>query len=338
MIIVEASHINTGGSFNLLKYLLQSIDEKRLPAIVYIKYKHIYQELKDIGYKYIEIKQTTTIKTIYRFCLFRQNVFYFCSLPPFVHNKNSYVYFHSEYYSLKPQTNMRFKTKKENIKSFLYYFIIRLFKNNVSSFLCQTHRIAKQLKITYNLNAVVAPFYELPNVRKQATIPLYDFIYPAIASAHKNHERLFQAVNIVANTKKIKLAVTIANSNTRLINMINEINQQYGLTIFNQGVITKSEVVDLYSKSKALIFPSLVESLGLPLIEAAQSNIMVLCSDLDFAYNAISNPIVFNPYDVNDIAEKMQFFLMDKYMNVAQNVILKNEIDQIIDLFNNNGI
>ena len=51
-----------------------------------------------------------------------------------------------------------------------------------------------------------------------------------------------------------------------------------------------------------LIYPSLNESFGLPLIEAAQLDLVIIASDLPYVNEIISNYYSFNPLDINDIS------------------------------------
>ena len=61
--------------------------------------------------------------------------------------------------------------------------------------------------------------------------------------------------------------------------MITRINSLYDFhPVVNLGKISHDEVFEIYGRSKALLFPSLKESLGLPLIEANQLGLKVLVS------------------------------------------------------------
>ena len=61
----------------------------------------------------------------------------------------------------------------------------------------------------------------------------------------------------------------------------------------------------LYSYIDYLIFPSLSESYGLPLIEARFNDVKIIASDLDFVYDVCQPFLVFDPYDTDDMYEKI---------------------------------
>ena len=65
------------------------------------------------------------------------------------------------------------------------------------------------------------------------------------------------------------------------------------------------EIHKLYSVVDFLIFPSFLESLGLPLLEAKLYNLPIICSDLDYVYQVCSPLSTFNPLSSFDIANSI---------------------------------
>jgi glycosyltransferase involved in cell wall biosynthesis len=74
------------------------------------------------------------------------------------------------------------------------------------------------------------------------------------------------------------------------------------LVIKNLGVLEQYMLYEKYSELGYLIYPSLNESFGLPLIEAAQLDLVIIASDLPYVNEIISNYYSFNPLDINDIS------------------------------------
>ncbi|GAB6869046.1 glycosyltransferase [Bacteroides rodentium] len=335
MIIVEASHINNGGSFVLLKYLLKELERRQVCSVVYVKYEHVYKDLLVYPFHYVKIEKTSTLLTLFRYAERRTNVLFFCSLPPFVYCENSYVYFHSEYYSCKPKLCNTDKSTYEKIKSYIYYFWINSFKKNVNSFFCQTSLVENNLKQTYSLEPIILPFYSLPIVpENEQFCKEYDFFYPAIGTKHKNHILLFKAFEKLLSRKKAVLAVTISDRFCHLFPYIDKVNAKYPHSIINLGYCNEEQIGIAYMKSKALIFPSTMESFGLPLIEALSMGLKVITSDFDYSYKVISDPIVFNPYNWGDIAAVMENFIVGVYKDVNQKVLVENKIGLLINLLN----
>ena len=119
------------------------------------------------------------------------------------------------------------------------------------------------------------------------------FFYPANLLPHKNHKRLFKSFKKL-NHKNLKLIVTLD------INEVPDIYKNNNQIIF----LGKQSFVDIHSLYKIvdfLIFPSLNESLGLPLIESSLYKIPIIASDLDYVYDVCKPFITFNPFSETDI-------------------------------------
>ena len=126
------------------------------------------------------------------------------------------------------------------------------------------------------------------------------FFYPASLDPHKNHKRLFRSFNKVykMNYKKIILLVTLEPSQLPIENRNNK-------QIIFLGSQSIKFINQIYSLVDFLIFPSLNESLGLPLIEASLQNLPIIASDLDFVYDVCNPCFTFNPFSEEDIFQKI---------------------------------
>lgn len=99
--------------------------------------------------------------------------------------------------------------------------------------------------------------------------------YPAAYYPHKNH-KIFKKMQpfekeLGKALDKIFLTVT---------------KEEIGFEapwVKTLGIIPSSQVIEFYQKSDALIFPSLLESYGLPLVEAMVAGLPILCSNLPYA-------------------------------------------------------
>ena len=80
--------------------------------------------------------------------------------------------------------------------------------------------------------------------------------------------------------------------------------QNNNVPIINHGVLDKSEVTNLYLSSEYLIYPSLLESFGLPLIEAIICDCKVLASNRAYVKEICEPSLIFDPLDLNNISGK----------------------------------
>ena len=134
-------------------------------------------------------------------------------------------------------------------------------------------------------------------------------LYPANFWLHKNHEMLLTAFGIARNTGlplDIKLVCTGAPGARRDYLMM--MASKFGLAenIIFPGYVSNDELSILMSSSCAMIFPSLYEGFGLPVIEAMANEIPVACSNVTSLPEVVASAaITFNPKIPTQIADAM---------------------------------
>ena len=117
-------------------------------------------------------------------------------------------------------------------------------------------------------------------------------LYPARPWPHKNHARLFEAfARLRRERPELRLVLTGEGDFGALPDNVEA-----------RGRVSRDELVDLYRRASALVFPSLYEGFGMPVLEAMACGCPVACS------NATSLPEVageaarlFDPLDVDEI-------------------------------------
>lgn len=88
------------------------------------------------------------------------------------------------------------------------------------------------------------------------------------------------------------------------------------------GKLTDQEIVEVYKRSQAFVFPSLIEGFGLPGLEAMAVGLPVIAAHASCLPEIYENAaLYFDPYDVNDLVEKIKLIINDK--NLRQMLIAK---------------
>ena len=162
---------------------------------------------------------------------------------------------------------------------------------------------------------VISPFLESPvgfsrklSNATSATNYEYDFVYVASGEPHKNHLALINAWNILADEGLYpKLCLTL--SNEHISDLFNKFEFSNEVKIHNAGVLSHKDVLLLYQKSKAMIYPSKYESLGLPLIEARKLGLPILAAELDYVRDLIDPEQTFDPESPASIARAVKRFM-----------------------------
>ncbi len=90
---------------------------------------------------------------------------------------------------------------------------------------------------------------------------------------------------------------------------IAEQKDRYRLKIEIDATRGTREVKSLYEFSRALIFPSRLESFGLPLVEARQAGLPILAPELDYVRDLIDPDEVFDPSSARSIATSVKRFM-----------------------------
>jgi glycosyltransferase involved in cell wall biosynthesis len=140
----------------------------------------------------------------------------------------------------------------------------------------------------------------------------YSFFYPAISDSHKNFECLCRASSLLEKeigTGQFEVYVTVAgdeNAYTRWL------YRKWGRDIFSlnfTGYLDKKTMYEYYNRCHCLVFPSKVETWGLPITEFAAFNKPMLLADLPYAHetaNGCSQVAFFDPDNPRELASKMK--------------------------------
>jgi len=131
------------------------------------------------------------------------------------------------------------------------------------------------------------------------------FFYPAAPFVYKNHIAIIKALIILKNQNiNPQVTFTLDGSENRLTGRLKKLSQNNGLNVVFAGNMQHEKVLRIYSKS-VLLFPSYVETIGLPLLEARMSNSPIICTDEPFCKEICSD------YD------KVAYFKYNNYSELA---------------------
>lgn len=123
-------------------------------------------------------------------------------------------------------------------------------------------------------------------------------LYPTNYDKYKNNKRAIQAIEKynLTSENKVTLYLTIEGEDSEHIKFL--------------GKISYESMYKLYCSMDALFFPSLTETLGLPLLEARQCNLFRIVSDRKYAKEVCGdNAIYFDPTSVSSMVESISKFV-----------------------------
>jgi glycosyltransferase involved in cell wall biosynthesis len=137
------------------------------------------------------------------------------------------------------------------------------------------------------------------------------FLYPANSWPHKNHERLLLAYSLYrqrAGTGAWPLVLT-GHENPERKAVLEARARELGLSAQHLqfcGFLGDREFAAIWEKTGALVFPSLYEGFGMPLIEAMNSRVPIAASGIPATTEvAGESALLFEPSDPASIADAM---------------------------------
>lgn len=141
------------------------------------------------------------------------------------------------------------------------------------------------------------------------------FFYPATAFSYKNHITMLKALNYAqrAGLHDYSLTLTIRADENGLTRELADYAKKNNLNVFFGGPIPREKVFEMYANS-VLLFPSYVESFGLPLLEARLTGTFVIASDCPFSR------------EILDGYDKAMFFVEMDYEAMGEHILKLEEI------------
>lgn len=145
---------------------------------------------------------------------------------------------------------------------------------------------------------------------RKAGVP-HDFVlYPAMCFEHKNHIRLFQALARLRDRDGMRVNLVLSGRRhepfwPKLTSAIADLRLGSQVTVL--GAVSDELLTALYSRARFLIFPSLFEGLGLPVLEAFHHGLPVLAARATSLPEVVGDAgLLFEPTDVEAIAETIR--------------------------------
>jgi hypothetical protein len=343
MLLVDSLYVHNSGGKTLLEYLLSHLDKSGKKYFVLFDERidsNIYKSLIQIQYQTIKAKESSRkqfyLNNINKFT----TIFCFSNIPPPVSISNIpvYIYFHNSLLIANFYESNGYNFYEKLIFLIKRFYIFYL-NNKLYNWIVQTDFIKKGLtqKLYIKLvNIHTIPFFivskkEITNITQYN---IHRFLYVADGVKQKNHKKLFKAFELLYNEGyNPGLAVTIPTFYKTLNTQIRYL-QTKGVSILNLGFINKNELVKLYSQTEFLIFPSLTESFGLPLIESTMHGCKVISADLPYTYQVIKPTKTFNPFNVKSISLALKEVICSNEHKPTE-IIIKNKITTLINIINN---
>ena len=328
-IFVNASNIHTGGGKVILNdFICATKYFSDINFEIYIDYRFDYTELKRKNVSFTKTKKYQRYKVCFDINKKTHKediVIYLTNIPPVVKHKCKTILVQSnrfviDYFSL---SGFSIITK---IRIYVERFLFKVNINNVDYIVVQSDSMFSVLQkngIDISKIFVIAYMDKKENqkiisdeIKKNKNV----FLYVSSDDPHKNHKKLIEAWVLLSNENIYPKLILTIDKNTRLYSYIIKYVNKYGLDIDIISNLGRKNLLGPYKQSTALIFPSLFESYGLPLVEANHFKLPVLASELDYVRDILDPIETFDPNSAKSILRSVKRFLKmkDKKTEVVQ--------------------
>lgn len=312
-ILVSAAALRTSGARTIYRQFVEHLKTRVDCNHYYILVDKVMEMPEIDGVKFIVVDTNNKIKRlifdafIFKSLVRRYNIFpdvvislqniglrNFRHLPQIIYYHQPLPFFDYSWNLFKKDELLMFLYK------YLYPFFVKRTIGNKTEIVVQLPSIKKGLvkkfKVQPNRVHVLFPDTESVDISIFPKYPfdmnMINFVFPATGAPYKGHRFLISVMDKVRILNKsladrIRIHLTLdEDSSQEMIKVMceNGVKENF---VFH-GVVPHNTLFSMYRGSCGLLFPSVIETLGLPLIEVARFGKPIIACDLEYAHEVLA--------------------------------------------------
>ncbi len=327
-IIISAVNIFEGGPLTILQECLReaaNVLSNEYNVIALVHNKELLSDSKITYIEYPRSRQSYLFRVYYEYFAFRklskkyQPVMWLSlhDMTPNVCAEQQAVYCHNPSPFYKAQWSDWVYSPTVALFSLFYKYLYRINIHKNDFVIAQQEWLAKEFQAMYAIDKekliIAKPVREIArsiNAQNKQSDDVYHFFYPAFPRVFKNFEIICEAVKILSSLtdKPFKVHLTLSGCENKYSHKVYK-NYKDLHQINFLGLLDRDSVESYYQKADALIFPSKLETWGLPISEFVPYDKPMLLADLKYAYETATGAkqaAFFLPDNARELAQKMK--------------------------------
>lgn len=331
-IVISGINFFEGGTLSIYKDFLSSLRENGIlkdnNVTIFVHKLEMFSEYKDL-IKIIELpksRKSYIFRLYYEWIFFKKfseerRIDYWISLhdiTPRVVAKHLFTYCHNPTPFYKPGRLDWRHSKRVCAFSLFYKYLYGINIRKNEGIIVQQEWMRKEFKKNYHVNNVIVARPKLIQGVENSDIAkeyvsyteknTYTFIYASLPRTFKNFEIICEACMKIDERIDFKIMFTIDGSENAYSKYLREKYKDLK-RIKWMGFQLRDKLFQLYKESDCMIFPSKLETWGLPISEYKRTGKPIILADLPFAHEAVGDyekTAFFNPDDPYTLAKCMK--------------------------------
>jgi glycosyltransferase involved in cell wall biosynthesis len=311
-IVVSAVNITEGGTLTIVREFLSSLVKfSCVDVIAYVHKADLYEFsdnltviecadiktswLKRLWFEYFECRSISSkVKPDLWISLHDTS-------PSIMHGEQV-VYCHNPSPFYVRKLTDAYYSPKFYIFTWLYKYLYKINIKKNKFVIVQQNWIADAFEEMYGIGTVIVsrPETDISQYKKFEKDAISDqvlffddklvFFYPSLSRTFKNFEVICEAVKRLEPNVRDKIRVILTIDGTEDLYSRSVFDKYRTLSCIEfVGKLTHEQVIEQYKSTSVVIFPSRLETWGLPITEAKRLNLPLMVSDLPYAHETVGD-------------------------------------------------
>ncbi len=311
-IIISGANLFSGGTLSILEDCLIYADKHlsdKYDVIAFVYKKSLFGEFNHIKlFEFPNVRKSYFHRFYNEFFNYKSltkddHIFLWLSMNDMsskVVAEKKAVYFHNPSPFRKPTLKDLVGQPRWFLFTLFYRFLYKINIESNDYIIVQQDWLRSAFTKMFNLDikkVIVAPpafdettyLTDVSLLNKSAVAETH-FFYPTFPRPFKNIEIICRAANYIRDNFNLdfKITITINGSENEYANrIVKKYRENQHLNFI--GLVSRNAVFDYYAKADCLLFPSKLETWGLPISEFKNFNKPIILSDLPYAHETLNN-------------------------------------------------